>query len=46
MKVMQLIANVYQWKRALYVDVIAAFTKKFASGLPHLDTKYCDPVNA
>lgn len=46
MKVMQLIANVYQWKRALYVDVIAAFTKKFAPGLPHLDTKYCDPVNA
>ncbi len=43
---MQLIANVYQWKRALYVDVITAFTKKFSPSLPQFDTKYCDPVNA
>jgi len=46
MKVMQLIDNVYQWKRALYADVVAAFTKEFSSSLPHLDTKYCDSVNA
>jgi len=39
-KVMPLIANVCQWKRALYADVFAAFTREFSPGLPHLGAKY------
>lgn len=46
MKVTELLANAYQWKRELYREVVATFTNNFAPTVAHLNTKFKGDVNA
>lgn len=46
MKTAEVISNAYRWKRELYREVVASFTKDFASSLSHLNTKFKGCVNA
>lgn len=46
MKVTALIGNAYQWKRELYMEIVASFTKNFAPSMAHLNTKFKGAVNA
>ena len=41
-----LISNAYCWKRELYREIVANFTKDFALSLPHLNTQFIGCVNA
>jgi hypothetical protein len=46
MKAAELISNAYRWKRELYIEIVASFTKDFALSLTHLNTKFGGCVNA
>jgi hypothetical protein len=46
MRMTEMIANAYQWRRELYSQVVAQFIRSFTPTASHLNPKFRKPVNA
>jgi DDE family transposase len=46
MRMDQLIANAYQWRRELYADVVADFIRSFTTTVDYLNPQFRNTVNA